>query len=352
MSRRHVLLAPLAATALVAAAPGLSSGAQVAAPAQEAPALAAGHSADDGHDHGQATGAADCETPAANARLRPGANKNLDPNTITPRQAQAKEQALDKALAAKGLARGKDGGLRKVDAASSTQQGKGNGKGKPGTQVTTGPVVVDVYFHVITDSAGNGVVTQSQIDQQIQVLNEAYASADISFQLVDVTQTANDSWYNVGHGTTAEREMKSVLRQGDAGDLNFYTANLGSGLLGWATFPAAKISSTDGVVVLNESLPGGDAAPYNLGDTGTHEVGHWMGLYHTFQGGCADGDYVADTPAEAQPASGCPEGQDSCTAPGLDPVRNFMDYSHDDCMDHFTPGQVDRMKAQWAAYRA
>ncbi|WP_444892980.1 zinc metalloprotease [Microbulbifer sp. TRSA001] len=221
-----------------------------------------------------------------------------------------------------------------------------------------GSVEVDVYFHVITDRSNNGALSNSEINAQMNVLNDAYANTPFTFNLVSTTVTANNSWYNVGYNSSAEQAMKSSLRVGDAGDLNIYVAELGDGLLGWATFPSSYSSDPldDGVVILTGSVPGGDAAPYNEGDTLTHEVGHWLGLYHTFQGGCfGQGDYVSDTPAERSAAYGCPVGRDTCTrgrnADGEDPVTNFMDYTDDSCMYEFTEGQATRADEQSVTYR-
>ena len=222
--------------------------------------------------------------------------------------------------------------------------------------------------------SGAGDLTQQQIDNQIAVLNNAYAGGDklpngtvpngaafntpFRFVLAGVDRTVNNTWYTVGYGSSAETQMKNALRIGTAKALNLYAANIGGGLLGWATFPSdyAGAPKNDGVVLLTASFPGGSAAPYNLGDTATHEIGHWLGLYHTFQGGCtANNDYVSDTPAERRAFYGTwPPVPNTCTGtryPGVDPVENFMDYTDDAYMYRLTSGQATRADSMVSTYR-
>ncbi len=233
-------------------------------------------------------------------------------------------------------------------------------RAKKGAQLAGTPINVPVHFHVINNGQGigEGNISEQMINDQIAVLNAAFGSMSVQFTLVGTDRTTNAAWYACSRSN--EIQFKTALRQGTADDLNIYSCNPGGGLLGWATFPSSYASApaNDGIVILHSSMPGGSAAPYNLGDTGTHEVGHWLGLYHTFQGGCArsatqGGDYVADTEAEKSAAYGCPTGRDSCNRlPGADPITNFMDYTDDVCMDRFSAGQDARADTLWATYRA
>ena len=230
-------------------------------------------------------------------------------------------------------------------------------KAGPLADLKAGSTSIPVVFHVITKTDRKkgvlGDVSDARIQQQIQVLNAAYNGTGFSFTLAGINRVENAQWFDRCYGS-AESKMKAALAVNPATTLNAYTCNPSQGILGYAYYPNAfpESSHMHGVVLLHSSLPGGSAAPYNLGDTATHEVGHYLGLAHTFQGGCNEpGDSVADTPAEASAAYGCPVGRDTCASAGVDPIYNFMDYTDDACMNEFTADQAIRMQALVAQYK-
>jgi hypothetical protein len=238
-------------------------------------------------------------------------------------------------------------------------------RARPKTKAT---VTVPVWFHIIDQGSGfaNGDVPDEMIRAQLRVLNDSYsghtggAGSGFGFELAGVTRTTNATWFkSLAIDFELEMQVKQTLRRGGAETLNIYTVD-GGPYLGFAYYPSVLTSPTyavlDGVVLDWRSLPGGTFDIYSEGDTAPHEVGHWLALYHTFEGKCSGkNDYVADTPAEFAPAFLCPVGRDTCAGaskPGLDPIFNFMDYTQDSCMFQFTPGQVQRMQAAWAAFRS
>ncbi|KAL0260986.1 hypothetical protein SLS55_004678 [Diplodia seriata] len=222
----------------------------------------------------------------------------------------------------------------------------------------SGSITVDTWFHVVaaSNSVANGYITDAMLADQLDVLNAHYAPHGISFTHAGTTRTINRSWADDGN----ELAMKRELRRGDYKTLNLYfQRTLDQEALGYAYFPTSAAEGStdyylDGASIMAQSVPGGSEAPYNLGGTATHEVGHWLGLYHTFQGGCTGaGDSIADTPAQSGWETGCPTTRDSCPSDsGLDPVHNYMGYSDDACYTEFTPNQETRIYSMWEQYRA
>ncbi|MGH3117527.1 MAG: zinc metalloprotease [Gaiellales bacterium] len=272
--------------------------------------------------------------PQGGARLAEGATAS-DPNSISQAQAKAMNRALHERLQAMSP------------------------RAHHAALVGAIPVTVKINWQVITRNDGTGGVTNSQLRRQLKVMNDSYSGltggADTRFSFITnrIIRTANTNWWN-WNPNTDDAPAKNALHKGTKRVLNVYIASLSGGLLGYATFPGGPVT-LDGVVILNQSLPGGNAAPFNKGDTLTHEAGHWFGLFHTFQGGCsAPNDFVADTPQQDDGPNifSCDTTLDTCSAPGRDPIHNFMNYAADPCLNRFTAGQASRMSAQWDAFRA
>lgn len=251
-----------------------------------------------------------------------------------------------------------------------------------GSEARRGPIEIETWFHIVTSKAEAGQVTNAMINSQISILQDAYQDASIHYRLQGVTRHVNDIWAR----NDDEIAMKTALRKGSYRTLNVYfqtdleaspgdtgradqrgalvSSDLSSSVLGFCTLPDPSVNATsvrddyikDGCNVLAKTMPGGSLDLYNRGGTAIHEIGHWNGLLHTFQGeSCSSdnpGDYIADTPQQSTPTDGCPARKDSCPdSPGLDLIHDFMDYSSDVCYESFTSGQIQRMRGMWASMR-
>ena len=255
-----------------------------------------------------------------------------------------------------------------------------NAKGKPGgnpggggsggggeTDIDVLPIAdnlnisIPVYFHVVLPNSND--VTNSQIQTQLNVLNSDFSSLNTNQLPSGATNFINDAT-NVGisftlGGIARHDDSTSSWGTNDAvkaaypplspsNQLNIWVCNIGGSILGYAQFPGGTLN-TDGVVLLYSSLPGGSAAPYNLGRTATHEIGHYLNLRHIWgDGRCRQDDFVLDTPSSDGANYGCPS-YPTLNCKSTDMTMNYMDYVDDDCMYMFTDGQRNRMRAIFAA---
>lgn len=326
--RRHLLVvAGVVATGLTLTTPGTAG----AAPVER---TSSPSHAESRLGHGCVAGM----SPAAARTTRPG-----DGPTYTDAQVRRIDRRLDRRLERLGLTR------------------------EDRADARTGAVLrIPVHVHVIAGKDAKGP-TKKRVRKQLQVVDSAYAGGQspanavtrFDFYLQSFDRVRNGAWRTAVIGGPDDVAMRRALHRGGPESLNIYVSkpqSPGAGtVLGWATAPSEARRDTflDGVVVHQDSLPHGGFLGYNRGDTAVHEVGHWLGLFHTFEGGCdGPGDLVDDTPAQSEASSACDPAKDTCLAqPGLDPVNNFMDYSVDDCMNMFTAGQVARMHDNWLAYR-
>ena len=247
-----------------------------------------------------------------------------------------------------------------------------------------GIIYIPVVVHVIHNGDAYGTnenINDAQVQSQITVMTQDYrrmsgtpgfntnavgADIQIEFVLAKVDPNGNPTNginrvnlcrdnYNAGSFAQIQALIDTEVKPQTIWDptqyMNMWSVNWdGSGLLGYAQFPSNGTASanSDGVVaghsyfgsrVLYPAGNYGDTT-YDEGRTMTHEVGHFLGLYHTFQGGCnGAGDNCADTPSVDAPNYGCPTGHDSCVPGSPDMIENYMDYTDDSCMNIFTVNQ-------------
>lgn len=243
---------------------------------------------------------------------------------------------------------------------------------------------ITVVVHRFESTTGDGVYPDSLVRTQIEVLNEDFralagtpgepgADTRIQFRLATHdpdgnphpgwTRTTNEFWFN-DLPDPVNGNYWDAVGWDPARYLNIYTLSpvapggLILGYVQWFPQEGAGLPD-DGVRILwNAFGRQSTNAPYDLGRTATHEVGHYLGLYHTFQDGCGDattpgcrttGDLICDTNPEAESHFGCETESQSCGLP--DPVRNYMDYSDDFCMTNFTIEQARRMRCATQHYR-
>lgn len=252
--------------------------------------------------------------------------------------------------------------------------GGGGGGGDVGGTGTTDPAVtinIPVYVHVIYNTSQQNI-SNAQIQSQITVLNNDFRAlnSDKSNTPAEFTSSIADlniqfTWNTANLVRKASSKtswgtndaVKNSKRGGSnavPGYLNIWICNIGGGILGYAQFPGGS-ASTDGIVIgpqyFGSSALGTGfflSAPFNLGRTATHEVGHWLNLRHIWgDGGCTVDDFVTDTPSSDGPNYGCPAYPTvRCNTNNM--TMNYMDYTDDRCMYMFTNGQKTRSRAVFA----
>ncbi|MEL7250621.1 MAG: zinc metalloprotease, partial [Bacteroidota bacterium] len=239
-----------------------------------------------------------------------------------------------------------------------------NSQGRAIDGVITIPVVVHIVYNNATEN-----ISDAQIQSQLDVINADFrrtnsdadniwsqaADAEIEFCMATVDPSGNPTNGITRTSTTrtsfsTNDDMKFDSRGGkDAWPrddyLNMWVCDISGGILGYAQFPGGS-AATDGVVMDYQYFGtiGTATAPFDLGRTTTHEIGHWLNLRHIWgDGGCGVDDFVTDTPESDAPNYSCALGHVSCGS--TDMVQNYMDYSDDACMNLYTFGQKARMRA-------